>query len=79
MLLERIKRRGAEWFPPTRARRLGAFRQVLVGETSQPASELPSPDHFSLFSGIGTHLELNRSSTRDGERAKKGRLKCRTK
>jgi hypothetical protein len=47
----------------------------LVGETSQPASEPPSPDQFSRFSGIGTHLELNPTSTRDGKRSKKGRLK----
>jgi hypothetical protein len=46
----------------------------LVGETSQPASEPLSFDDFSRFSGIGTHLELNRTSTRDGKRAKKGRL-----
>jgi hypothetical protein len=60
--------------PGIGARRLGAFRQVLVGETSQPAAGPPPSNHFSLFSGIGTHLELNRTSTRDEERAKKGRL-----
>jgi hypothetical protein len=46
----------------------------LVGETSQPAPEAPSSNNFSRFSGIGTHLELNRTSTRDEVRAKKGRL-----
>jgi hypothetical protein len=46
----------------------------LVGKTSHPPSKPPSPDLFSRFSGIGTPLELNRISTRDGKRAKKGRL-----
>jgi hypothetical protein len=60
--------------PGNGARGLGAFRQVLVGETSQPASVPLSHDHFSRFSGIGTPLELNRTSTRNGKRTKKGRL-----
>jgi hypothetical protein len=51
------------------------FRQVLVGETSQPAAETPLSNNFSRFFGIGTHLELTRTSTRDGKQAKKGSFK----
>jgi hypothetical protein len=46
----------------------------LVGKTSRPPSKPPSSDDFSRFSGIGTPLELNGTSIRDGKRAKKGRL-----
>jgi hypothetical protein len=76
-LLQRIKRRRADWFPPTVPRGLGAFRQVLVGETSQPASRRPSFDNFSRFSAIGTLLELKPISTRDEAGEKREIKECR--
>jgi hypothetical protein len=61
--------------PANDSRRLGAFRQVLVGETSQPAIKRPSSGNFSRICGIGTHLELISTSTRDGNGRQKGRRK----
>ena len=45
-------------------RRVGEFRQVLVGQTSQLAAETQLRRIISQFSAIGTSLELNRTSTR---------------
>jgi hypothetical protein len=52
-----IKRRAANGFPPFRGRRIGAFRQVLVGETSQhPALLAALTDVFRSFSGLARTL-----------------------